>query len=116
MKAIVYTEYGPPDVLRLKEVEKPAPMDNELLVKVYAASVNYADWGFLRGKPFVVRLWSGRLRPRYKILGADTAGLVEAVGRDAKQFQPGDDVFGDISGCGWGGLAEYGPPRTLFNC
>ena len=105
MKAIVYTKYGPPDVLQLKDVEKPTPKDNEVLVKVHAASVNSSDWELLRGTPFVTRLW-GLLRPRYKILGSDIAGRVEAVGRSAKQFQPGDEVFGDIFGC-WGGFAEY---------
>ncbi len=106
MKAIVYTKYGPPDVLRLKEVEKPAPKDNEVLVRVHATSVNYSDWAFVRGKPLLVRLVSGLLKPK-RILGADIAGRVEAVGRNVKQFQPGDEVFGDISGCGWGGFAEY---------
>jgi len=108
MKAIVYTKYGPPDVLQLKEVEKPTPKDNEVLIKVHAASVNYADWGLLRGKPFLVRLMEfGPLKPKNQILGADLAGRVEAVGRNVKQFQPGDEVFGDISGCGWGAFAEY---------
>ncbi|MBL7135794.1 MAG: NAD(P)-dependent alcohol dehydrogenase [Candidatus Marinimicrobia bacterium] len=107
MKAIVYTKYGPPDVLQLKEVEKPIPKDNEVLVKVHAASVNDWDWGLLRGTPFVNRLLFGLLKPKIKILGVDIAGLVEAVGRNVKQFQPGDEVFGDISGCGWGGFAEY---------
>ncbi|MHC4207421.1 MAG: NAD(P)-dependent alcohol dehydrogenase [Planctomycetota bacterium] len=106
MKAIVYTKYGPPDVLQLKEVEKPAPNEDEVLVKVHAASVNYSDWAFVRGKPFPVRIVSGLLKPK-RILGADIAGRVEAVGRNIKQFQPGDEVFGDISGCGWGGFAEY---------
>jgi len=107
MKAIVYTQYGPPDVLQLKEVEKPTPKDNEVLIKVHAASANAADWHLLRADPFLVRLVSGLLKPKYKILGADIAGRVEAVGRNVKQFQPGDEVFGDISGCGWGGFAEY---------
>lgn len=107
MKAIVYTKYGPPDVLELKEVEKPAPEDNEVLVKVYAASINAADWRFLRAEPFIARLASGLLKPKYPILGADIAGRVEAVGANVKRFQPGDDVFGDISECGWGGFAEY---------
>jgi len=106
MKAIVYTKYGPPDVLQLKEVEKPTPKDNEVLVKVHAASVNDWDWGLLRGTPFVNRLLFGLLKPK-KILGADIAGRVEAVGRNVTQFQPGDEVFGDISGCGFGGFAEY---------
>ena len=108
MKAIVYTEYGPPDVLQLKEVEKPTPKDNEILVKVHAASVNYSNSAFVRGKPFIVRLMgSGLLKPKHKILGSDIAGRVEAVGRNVKQFQPGDEVFGDLSGCGRGGFAEY---------
>ena len=108
MKAIVYEKYGPPDVLQLKEVEKPTPKDNEVLIKVHAASVNYADWGLLRGKPFLVRLMEfGPLKPKNKILGADIAGRVEVVSKNVKQFQPGDEVFGDISGCGWGGFAEY---------
>src|SRR3990170_4223299 len=108
MKAIVYTEYGPPDVLQHKEVEKPTAKDNEVLVKVHAASVNAADWHLLRADPFLVRLMGGGLlKPKNKILGADIAGRVEAVGRNVKQFQPGDEVFGDLSGCGWGGFAEY---------
>jgi len=107
MKAIVYTQYGPPDVLQLKEVEKPVPRDNEILVKVHAASVNDWDWGNLRGKPFVNRLFFGLRKPKYKILGADIAGRVETVGRNVKQFQPGDQVFGDLCECGWGAFAEY---------
>ena len=107
MKAIVYERYGSPDVLELKEVEKPVPKDNEILIKVYAASVNDWDWGLLRGKPFVNRLLFGLLKPRIKILGVDIAGQVEAVGRNVKKFQSGDEVFGDLSGCGWGGFAEY---------
>ena len=107
MIAVVYTKYGPPDVLELKEVEKPTPKDNEVLIKVHAASVNSWDWDLLRGTPFVNRLMFGILKPKTGILGCDIAGQVEAVGRNVKQFQPGDEVFGDISGCGWGGFAEY---------
>ncbi len=107
MKAVVYTKYGSPDVLQLKEVEKPIPKDNEVLIKVHAASVNYSDWAFVRGKPFLVRLFQGLLKPKNKILGADIAGQVEAVDRNVTQFQPGDEVYGDLSGCGWGGFAEY---------
>ena len=107
MKAIVYTEYGPPDVFQLKEVQKPVPNDDEVLVKVHAASVNSADVSMSKGAPFLVRVWSGLLKPKYQILGADIAGRVEAVGKNIKQFQPGDEVFGDISGDGWGGFAEY---------
>ena len=108
MKAIVYHKYGSPDVLNLEEVQKPTPSDDEVLVKVHAASVNSSDWELLRGTPFANRVLSGLLKPtRIKILGADIAGRVEAVGRNVKLFQPVDEVFGDISGCGWGGFAEY---------
>ena len=108
MKAIVYHKYGSPDVLELKDVEKPTPKDDEVLVKVHAASLNAADWHLLRGKPFLVRLMGfGLLKPKNKILGADMAGRVEAVGRNVKQFQPGDEVFGEISECGFGAFAEY---------
>jgi NADPH:quinone reductase-like Zn-dependent oxidoreductase len=107
MKAIVYEQYGPPDVLELKEVEKPIPKDNEVLVKVHAASVNDWDWGLLRGTPFMNRLFFGLLRPKIKILGSDIAGRVEAVGMNVKRFQSGDEVFGDLSACGFGGFAEY---------
>lgn len=108
MKAIVYTQYGPPEVLGLREIEKPIPCDDEVLVKVYAASVNYSDWAFVRGKPFLLRLMDqAPFGPKHPILGADIAGRVEAVGRNVKQFQPGDEVFGDLSGDGWGGFAEY---------
>jgi len=106
MKAAIYKKYGPPEVLKIEKVEKPTPNDNEVLVKVHAASVNDWDWGLLRGKPFVNRLLFGLLKPK-KILGGDIAGRVEAVGRNTKQFQPGDEVFGDLSGCGFGGFAEY---------
>jgi NADPH:quinone reductase-like Zn-dependent oxidoreductase len=107
MNAIVYTKYGPPDVLQLKEVEKPIPQDDEVLVKVHATCVNSPDASMSRGEPFLARLWSGLRKPKYQILGSDIAGRVEAVGKDTKHFQPGDEVFGDISGCGWGGFAEY---------
>jgi NADPH:quinone reductase-like Zn-dependent oxidoreductase len=108
MKAIVCTKYGSPDFLQLEEVEKPTPKDNEVLIKVHAASINSWDWDLLRGTPFVNRLMSGLLKPkRIKIFGCDIAGRVEAVGKNATQFKPGDEVFGDISGCGWGGFAEY---------
>jgi NADPH:quinone reductase-like Zn-dependent oxidoreductase len=107
MKAIVNTHYGSPDVLQLKEVEKSTPQDNEVLVKVHAASVNAGDWHLLRGKPFLVRLSSGLLKPKNTILGADIAGRVEAVGRNVTQFQPGDEVFGNTAKYGFGGFAEY---------
>ena len=108
MKAIVSTKYGPPDVLKLEEVEKPTPQDNEVLIKVYATSVNAGDWHLLRGKPFLVRLMGyGLLKPKHKILGADIAGRIEVVGRNVKQFQSGDEVFGNTSKYGFGGFAEY---------
>ncbi|MBI3943546.1 MAG: NAD(P)-dependent alcohol dehydrogenase [Chloroflexi bacterium] len=107
MKAIVYTQYGSPDVLELKDVEKPTPKDDEVLIKVHAASVNAADLHLLRADPFLVRLMFGLIKPKNTILGADIAGRVEAIGRNVKQFKPGDEVFGDISECGWGGFAEY---------
>lgn len=107
MKAMVYTKYGSPDVLEFKEVEKPTPKDDEVLVNVHAASANAADWRLLRGEPFFVRLESGLLKPKNKILGADIAGRVSAVGKHVTHFQPGDEVFGDLSESGWGGFAEY---------
>jgi NADPH:quinone reductase-like Zn-dependent oxidoreductase len=108
MKAIVFTEYGSPDVLKFEEVEKPAPKDNEVLIEVHAASVNKGDYYFLTGKPFLVRLSPGGLRkPKIRILGGDLAGRVEAVGKNVKQFQVGDEVFGDVSESGLGAFAEY---------
>ena len=108
MKAIVLEKYGSPDFFVLKKVEKPKPRDNEVLVKVFSVAINSWDWEILIASPFVNRLMAGLLKPkRIKILGCDIAGTVEAIGKNVKQFQPGDDVFGDLSGCGWGGLAEY---------
>ena len=105
MKAIVYTKYGSPDVLELKEVEKSTPKDNEALIKIHAASVNAYDWHFLTAGIFLIRLMGGGLlKPKNTRLGADIVGWVEAVGRNVKQFRPGDEVFGDI---GHGGFAEY---------
>ena len=107
MKAIVYHKYGSPNVLKLEEIEKPTPQDNEVLVKVLAASAAAGDWHLLRAKPFLMRLSSGLLKPKHTILGAAMAGRVEAVGRNVTQFQPGDEVFGDLSECGFGAFAEY---------
>jgi NADPH:quinone reductase-like Zn-dependent oxidoreductase len=105
MKAVVYTKFGPPDVLQLREVGKPVPKENEILIKVRAASVNAYDWRHLRADPFFIRLMgAGLLRPKHRILGADIAGQVEAVGRNVTQFRPGDDVFGEG---GYGGFAEF---------
>ena len=108
MKAIVYHRYGPPEVLQLEEAEQPIPGDEEVLVKVHASSVNDWDWKLLNGEPFVNRIMSGWRRPtKIKILGLDIAGRIEAVGKNATQFQAGDEIFGDISGNGFGGFAEY---------
>ena len=91
MKASVFTKYGSPDSFELKEVEKPTLKDNEVLVKVIAASINSWDWEILIGKPFVNRLMAGLFKPkRIKTLGCDIAGRVEKVGRKVKKFQPGD--------------------------
>jgi NADPH:quinone reductase-like Zn-dependent oxidoreductase len=124
MKAMVYTKYGPPDVLELTEVDKPIPKDDEVLIKVYAVSINDWDWGLLQGIPFINRLLFGLLKPKKRILGSDIAGRIEAVGKNVKLFQPGDEVFGDLSG-DWGGFAEYvcarenalalKPTRMTFN-
>jgi NADPH:quinone reductase-like Zn-dependent oxidoreductase len=107
MRAIVHTEYGPPDVLQLKEVEKPTPKDNEILVKVYASSVNQGDAYVVRGEPLLFRPSYGLPGPKHTIPGGDVAGRVEAVGKDVEKFQPGEEVFGDIGECGFGGWAEY---------
>jgi NADPH:quinone reductase-like Zn-dependent oxidoreductase len=107
MKAAVYHRYGSPQVLQLDDVDTPLPREEEVLVRIHAASVNAGDWYMLRGRPFFLRLWWGLLRPKDPILGADMAGRVEAVGRKVKQFQPGDEVFGDVSESGRGGFAEY---------
>ncbi len=102
MKAIVCTRYGSPNVLQLKEVARPIPKEDEVLAKVHAASVNAAYLETLRGT-WVVRI-GGPLKPMYKILGTDIAGRVEAVGRNVKRFQSGDEIYGDIYECGWAHL------------
>ncbi|MBS2967826.1 NAD(P)-dependent alcohol dehydrogenase [Metabacillus sp. KIGAM252] len=115
MKAIVSDKYGPPDVLQLKEIPTPIFKDTQVLVKVHAASLNYGNVVLLRGKPFLARFAFGLLKPKYSIPGGDISGTVEAVGKDVKQLQPGDEVFGDLSLSGWGGFAEYVsvPERAL---
>ena len=107
MKAIVYAEYGSPDVLQFKDVEKPAPKDNEVLVKVHAASANPADWHLMRAEPFLARLANGLLKPKNTKLGADVAGRVEAIGSNVTRLQVGDDVFGGMPLNELGGFAEY---------
>ena len=107
MKAFIYERYGPPERLRMAEVDKPAPNADEVLVKVLAASVNAADWHVLRGKPLFSRATLGLLRPKHKILGVDIAGQVEAAGSDVTRFQPGDEVYANLLDHGYGGFAEY---------
>ncbi len=115
MKAIMRHTYGSPDVLELAEVPTPAPKADEVLIKVEAASVNAGDWRMLRADPFLARLDIGLVTPRNKILGFDVAGRVETVGSAAKQFQPGDEVFGNIFDLRGGAFAEYvaAPERLL---
>ncbi|MEQ9377109.1 MAG: NAD(P)-dependent alcohol dehydrogenase [Imperialibacter sp.] len=107
MKAMVYTQYGSPKVLRLEEVEKPIPKDDEVLLKVHAASLNSWDWDRLTGKPRIYRLLSGIGKPKLPILGADVAGVVVETGAKIRKFKPGDEVFGDLSAGKWGAFAEY---------
>jgi NADPH:quinone reductase-like Zn-dependent oxidoreductase len=108
MKAIVYTKYGPPDVLHIAEVNMPSYNENQVLIKVNAASVNASDWHLLAADPFPLRLMGiGLFKPKNAILGADIAGCVEAVGKNVKQFRPGDEVFGDVFGHDSGSFAEY---------
>ncbi|NJN29109.1 MAG: NAD(P)-dependent alcohol dehydrogenase [Synechococcales cyanobacterium RM1_1_8] len=108
MKAIVQDKYGAADVLRLAEVNRPICGGEDVLVRVHAAAVNAGDWHLMRGDPFLARpMFGGFLRPKVKTLGFDVAGRIEAVGEKVTQFQPGDEVFGDISECGFGAFAEY---------
>jgi len=109
MKAITYTQYGSPDVMQLQEIPQPTPGDNQLLIKIHATAANPSDWRFLRASPFLARLEAGLFKPKNNILGFDIAGVVEAVGKNARQFKVGDAVFGDISTFAFsgGGFAEY---------
>ena len=107
MKAFIYEKYGPPETLRMAEVDKPAPDADRVLVKVRAASINAADWHVLRGKPLFSRATLGLLRPKHKILGVDIAGQVEAVGSGVTRFKAGDEVFANLLDYGYGGFAEY---------
>ncbi len=115
MKAMLYEKYGGPENLRLIEVDKPKVGDDEVLVRVQAASINSWDWDLLTGKPKVYRLLFGLFRPKHRIMGSDIAGTVEVVGSNVKHIRPGDEVFGDISGSGFGAFAEYacGPGNVL---
>ncbi len=107
MKAFVCEQYGPPEKMRMLEVPRPTPGPDEVLVKVYRTALNAADWRLLVGDPFLVRLMMGLFRPKYKILGADFSGVIDAVGAKVKQFQPGDEVFGDVANYRWGAFGEY---------
>jgi NADPH:quinone reductase-like Zn-dependent oxidoreductase len=115
MKAIIYEKYGPPEVLQLKEIEKPVPKAGEVLIKVRAASVTFGDLAAVKGEPFMVRFTLGLRAPKFKTPGKDVAGEVEAVGANVKEFKVGDAVFGDLSECGWGAFAEYvsAPENTI---
>lgn len=115
MKAIVRETYGPPDVLHLEDVPVPTVGDGDVLVRVHAASANAGDWHLLRGTPFPFRLVAGLRTPKFKIIGTDIAGRVEAVGRNVTQFSPGDEVFGELSRCGFGAYAEFAAaPETAL--
>jgi NADPH:quinone reductase-like Zn-dependent oxidoreductase len=115
MQAVVYHRYGSPDVLHLEQVSKPVPQDDQILVKIVATAAAAGDWHLLRADPFLARFMSGLFVPKFKILGGDVAGRVEAVGRNVTQFKLGDAVFGDISLVGFGGFAEYvAAPATAF--
>lgn len=105
---MIFRKYGSPDVLELREVDKPVPNDDEVLIKVHSSSINSWDWELLQGKPFVNRLMFGLLKPKkINILGCDIAGRIEAIGNMVTKFQIGDEVYGDVSGFTWGGFAEY---------
>jgi NADPH:quinone reductase-like Zn-dependent oxidoreductase len=107
MKAFLYERYGPPESLRMAEVDKPAPNADDVLVEVLAVSVNAADWHVVRGKPLFSRATLGLLRPKHRILGVDIAGRVEAVGGGVTRFQPGDEIYANLLDHGYGGFAEY---------
>ena len=104
MKAIVQDRYGPPDVLELKDIDRPEVNDDEVLVRVHAAAVNAADWHLMRGVPYIGRLSFGLLKPKHPVRGRDVAGTVEAVGKNVTQSQPGDEVYAEVD---TGSFAEY---------
>ena len=107
MKAIILKEYGLPNLLEIGEVEKPIPNDKEVLVRIHSASINDWDWGLVRGKPFVIRLFFGLRKPKINIPGVDVSGVIEAVGDNVSSFKIGDEIYCDLSECGCGGFAEY---------
>jgi len=115
MKTVVHTKYGSPSLLHFAEVEKPTPKDDEVLVKIHAASLNAYDWHLLTADIFLVRFATGLFKPKSTQIGADISGVIEAVGKNIKQFKPGDEVYGDLAGCGGGGFAEYvSAPETYL--
>jgi NADPH:quinone reductase-like Zn-dependent oxidoreductase len=107
MEAIVYSEFGSTENFKLQEVEKPGPKDNEVLIKIHAASINSWDWDMVCGRPLLYRLLFGLFKPKYNIIGCDVAGTVEATGKNVSHLKVGDEVFGDVSPCGFGAFAEY---------
>ena len=107
MKAILLREYGLPNALGIGEIAKPIPNEKEVLVRIHSASINDWDWGLVRGKPFIIRLFFGLKKPKIKIPGVDVSGRVEAVGAEVSSFKIGDEIYCDLSGCGFGGFAEY---------
>lgn len=107
MKAIKYSKYGGPEVMQLVKTKRPLPGDNELMIRVHAAAVNAGDVHLLKGRPMMVRLVAGLLKPKHQILGTDVSGVVEQVGKNVTHFSPGDEVYGDLSGTGFGGFSEY---------
>jgi len=115
MKAIILEEYGLPNDLEIGEVSKPIPNDEEVLVRIHSASINDWDWGLVRGKPFVIRLFFGLIKPKINIPGVDVSGKVEAVGDKVSSFKIGDEIYCDLSECGFGGFAEFVcvPEKTL---
>ena len=106
MRAAVFDRYGPPEVLEIREVPKPVPGEDEVLIRVHATTVCAADWRIRKADPFFIRIMSGILKPKIQVLGAEFAGVVESVGRSVTRFEPGDEVFG-TSGFKFGGHAEY---------
>lgn len=115
MRAITTDRYGGPEVLRLEDLPAPTPGPGDVLVRVVAAAANAGDWHLLRADPFLVRLMFGLRRPRFRVLGSDVAGRVESVGANVTDLRPGDAVFGDLSGCGFGAYAEFvAAPATAF--
>ena len=107
MKALVFRKYGSPEVLQLREIAKPIPMENEVLVKIHATAVNDYDWSMIRGKPYLYRLLFGLFKPKHQIPGMELSGTIEAIGTNVKSFKVGDAVYGDISAYGFGSYAEY---------